>query len=279
MDVVQHSGPGCWLEEVSELLYRREAEHSLLLGLAEEYLAGSEPVPEGLGAWSVRDRGQPVGAALVTPNNVIVGRMPDEAVHRLVESLAEQEIEFPGVVGSADTAAAFAEVWSSTTGRTAVLRMRQSLQSCGAVVWRDRAPGVFRAAEIADTSLLVEWARGFEREVHGENAKHDLEPGVRRRIEKERLFVWEDGGSVVTSASIGRPTRSSITVNFVYTPSEHRGRGYATSCVAEVTARQLRAGRQFCCLYTDTSNPISNGVYAKIGYRRVCDSAWWVFEE
>lgn len=279
MNVVKHSGLGGWLEDVAELLYRHEAEHSLLLGLAGEYLAGPDPIPEGLGAWLVHDRGEPVGAALATPNNMIVSRMPDEAVRRLIESLAEQSIELPGVVGSAEAAAAFAKGWANTSGRVPVLRMSQCLQSCCNVVWRHRSRGVFRAAEVADIPLLTEWARAFEREVHGEDAKHDPEPGVRRRIDKGRFFVWEDAGTVVSSASIGRPTRSSITVNFVYTPSEHRGRGFATSCVAEVTARQLHAGRQFCCLYTDASNPISNSVYAKIGYRKVCDSAWWTFKE
>lgn len=279
MNVVRHSGLGRWLEEVSELLYQREAEHSLPLGLAAEYLAGADPIPEGLGAWSVHDRGQPVGAALVTPNNMILSRMPDEAVRRLIESLAEHGIELPGVVGSAEAAAAFAKGWANTSGRVAVLRMSQCLQSCRNVVWRRRSRGLFRAAEVADIPLLTEWARAFECEVHGEEAKHDLEPGVRRRIDKGRFFVWEDTGTVVSSASIGRATRSSITVNFVYTPSEQRGRGFATACVAEVTARQLHAGRQFCCLYTDASNPISNAVYAKIGYRKVCDSAWWNFKD
>lgn len=279
MNVVRHSGLDRWLEEVSEPLYRHEAEHSLLLGLAGEYLAGSDPIPEGLGAWSVHDRGQPVGAALVTPNNMIISRMPDEAVHRLIESLGEQGIELPGVVGSAEAAAAFAKGWANTSGRAAVLRMSQCLQSCRNVAWRRRSPGVFRAAEAADIPVLTEWARAFECEVHGEEAKHDLEPGVRRRIEKGRSFVWEVAGIVVSNASIGRPTRSSITVNFVYTPSEQRGRGFATSCVAKVTGRQLHAGRRFCCLYTDASNPISNAVYSKIGYRKVCDSAWWVFKD
>jgi len=56
-----------------------------------------------------------------------------------------------------------------------------------------------------------------------------------------------------------------------------RGRGYATSCVAALTTRLLDSGKTFCCLYTDLSNPTSNSIYQRIGYRPVCDTQLWKF--
>ncbi|MBA2460563.1 MAG: hypothetical protein H0V45_02135 [Actinobacteria bacterium] len=41
---------------------------------------------------------------------------------------------------------------------------------------------------------------------------------------------------------------------------------------AAVTAERLAAGRRFCFLYTDLANPVSNRIYMRMGYRRVCDS-------
>jgi predicted GNAT family acetyltransferase len=44
-----------------------------------------------------------------------------------------------------------------------------------------------------------------------------------------------------------------------------------------LTQRQLDDGRAFCFLFTDRSNPTSNGIYQKIGYRHVCDCERWKF--
>jgi predicted GNAT family acetyltransferase len=62
-----------------------------------------------------------------------------------------------------------------------------------------------------------------------------------------------------------------IAINAVYTPPELRGRGYATGCVASLSARMLDEGRTFCVLYTDLANPTSNAIYARIGYRGIRD--------
>ena len=44
-----------------------------------------------------------------------------------------------------------------------------------------------------------------------------------------------------------------------------------------MSAEQLAAGRHFCFLYTDLSNPTSNKIYVEIGYRRVCDAIQYAF--
>ena len=73
----------------------------------------------------------------------------------------------------------------------------------------------------------------------------------------------------------GRTARG-VRVNFVYTPPEHRRRGYATACVARVTEQQLEEGRAFCCLYADLSNPTANSIYQRIGYRPICSVTSYV---
>ena len=47
----------------------------------------------------------------------------------------------------------------------------------------------------------------------------------------------------------------------VYTPSEHRGHGYASAAVAAVS-RMLRERGAEVCLFTDQANPTSNKIYA-----------------
>jgi uncharacterized protein len=57
----------------------------------------------------------------------------------------------------------------------------------------------------------------------------------------------------------------------VYTPPALCRRGYASACVAALSARLLTEGRRLCFLYTDLANPTSNAIYQKIGYRPVYD--------
>jgi predicted GNAT family acetyltransferase len=58
----------------------------------------------------------------------------------------------------------------------------------------------------------------------------------------------------------------------VYTPKEHRGRGYASAAVAAVS-RMLRDQGARVTLFTDQANPVSNAIYQRLGYRPVVDQA------
>ena len=39
----------------------------------------------------------------------------------------------------------------------------------------------------------------------------------------------------------------------------------------------LGSGYQFCMLYADLANPVSNYIYKKIGFREICDSVEYSF--
>jgi predicted GNAT family acetyltransferase len=58
----------------------------------------------------------------------------------------------------------------------------------------------------------------------------------------------------------------------VYTPREHRGHGYASRAVYEVSAL-LRESGERPCLFTDQANPTSNKIYEALGYQRLVDMA------
>lgn len=57
----------------------------------------------------------------------------------------------------------------------------------------------------------------------------------------------------------------------MYTPPEHRRRGYGAAITAVLTASALEAGATEVVLFTDLANPTSNGVYRRIGFRAVSE--------
>jgi len=92
---------------------------------------------------------------------------------------------------------------------------------------------------------------------------------ITARIGTDRHYIWEDG-EPVSQVVYGRDTPGGAVINWVYTPPEFRGNGYASALVAEVSELLLRRGKSFCCLFADADNPISRGVYSKLGYKEVC---------
>ena len=95
---------------------------------------------------------------------------------------------------------------------------------------------------------------------------------VERRLAERCVYLWQDE-QPRSMCLHTLPTEHGITVTGVYTPPTFRRQGYATSCVASLSHRLLDEGYQYCTLYTDLSNPTSNSVYQKIGYRPVRASA------
>jgi predicted GNAT family acetyltransferase len=138
-------------------------------------------------------------------------------------------------------------------------------------------PGRIRLATLADKDLVSSWIRAFSIDIN-EGSNPDLrESDITQRIEKGGIYLWEDTGRPVSMAGKTRPTEHGMAVSLVYTPPEFRRRGYATACVAGVCGGILKSGYDFCTLYTDLSNPTSNSIYMKIGFKPVCDSVEHIF--
>jgi predicted GNAT family acetyltransferase len=81
----------------------------------------------------------------------------------------------------------------------------------------------------------------------------------------------------VSWAGAGGRTPHGTRIGPVYTPPEHRRRGYAGALVAATSQAQLDEGLEFCFLFTDLANPTSNHVYQAIGYEPVTDIDVYVF--
>ena len=112
--------------------------------------------------------------------------------------------------------------------------------------------------------IVKNWFINFSKEaMNSDDAAKAIIIG-KAKIEAGTLYLWEDQ-DIVSMAAIARPTRNGITVNYVYSPPEYRGKGYASSCVASMSERMLKH-YDFCSLFTDMKNPTSNKIYQKMGY-------------
>ena len=194
-----------------------------------------------------------------------------------IEALADGvEEDLPGAVGATPEIEAFAEAWTRSRNLHWSTRFSQRIFALDAVVPPRPCPGAARVADEGDRALLVDWLRAFSIEALGEDEPDEtaLEENVEHKlVAADAAYVlWTVDGEPVSCAGYGSSTPSGTRVGPVYTPPEHRGRGYASAVTAHVSTDRLAAGRRFCFLHTDLANPTSNRIYADLGYRPVCDS-------
>ncbi len=262
-----HGSARRFLDAAQPWLLQSEAEHSLFLGVAGR-LAEDLDAPPAYFA-TLHDGGQVVGVAMRTPPlKLLLSRMPLDAVGLVAES-AERFDALPAVLAPEAVGQAFAEEWAVRRGVVLRRAMRERVFELTRLVPPARpALGQARVAQAEDAGQVRKWIEAFHRDVG--MAESDLDGWTERHVSAGQVLLWEDGEAVAMAAQV-RQSPAGATVGAVYTPPARRGRGYASAVVAELSRRLLADGRQFCSLYTDLSNPTSNAIYQRLGYRPVAD--------
>jgi RimJ/RimL family protein N-acetyltransferase len=282
MEVLRPGDAVEFLSLAGPLLERDEARNQLPLGIAGTISARPDAF-EVVRLWVVRDGDEPVAAAVRTDSfNLVLGDPSSEtALGPLLEAVVADDPEVPGIVGNVPFVEPAAERLAGASGRTAERILSQGVY--GLTVVRDvaRAPGEPRPATPKDRGLLLDWLRAFVTEAvpDPDEVFRRMERTLDSRfgIGSAGFWLWGDDGRPVSLAGFSGPTPTGIRIGPVYTPPELRGRGYATTLVADLSAWLLERGHRACFLYTDLANPTSNRIYVEIGYERVCDAMEFVF--
>jgi predicted GNAT family acetyltransferase len=264
-----------FLAQAGTFLAAREAEHNLLWGISSGVRDHPELFADGIPSFGmvIDHSGRVVAATLrMPPFNQVLSEVDDPAaVDVIVEALSGEDL--PGVLGPTDAARRFATRWTRLTGRPARRATAERIHRLERVTPPARpASGHWRVAEPSDRELIAGWVTAFSLEVGQAPAPRPLEAADRWIAGTyRRLYLWEDGGEVVSIAGAGGETPSGIRIGPVYTPPDRRGHGYASAVTAAASQDQLDRGRRFVFLFTDLANPTSNKIYRAIGYEPVCD--------
>jgi predicted GNAT family acetyltransferase len=203
--------------------------------------------------------------------------MPEDAAVGLARLLHERGEEVGGVNGALPAARTFADELARLAGGVVTVRMHTRLFEARAVRVPPAPPGALRVATEADADLALAWISAFHSDADeqaGRSAGHEGEAvtadTVLSRLRAGLFFLWEVDGVPVHLSGRNDPSYGAVRIGPVYTPRAHRGRGYAGAAVAELSRRALADGLR-PCLFTDQANPVSNGVYERVGYEPVVD--------
>ncbi|MDB4960530.1 MAG: putative acetyltransferase [Myxococcales bacterium] len=257
---------------VRGLLEKHEPENNLFLGSLDALRKDPPASPPLMVRAS--DHGRTVFAAIRREPHLLVTRGTEEAIAATAAKLAEHGAQIGAVTGPMPAAGTFATAWAQLHRRRAIVTEDERLYQLTEVSWPAPVPGAMRLIGLGDLELATTWALAFDAEAHlvmPVRTFDQVSQLLTRRIGAGNLFGWELDNQLVAMAGLVRSTTRTIAINSVYTPPNQRGRGFASSLVAGVTQVGLQRGKDCVVLYTDLSNPTSNSIYQKLGYRPVCE--------
>jgi RimJ/RimL family protein N-acetyltransferase len=246
-------------------LEQNEARHMMMLGV----LNAPDIELAKVRCWTLGDGAQ---CALLRSNGLLIlGDLDAEQCRAFSSEVAH--IDYEGVIGADDSAAHFVEQ-ARRLGIDFLDPMLQRIHRLAEPPCYPDAPGSARLATVDDARLLTEWMEAFVREATPNDTPPTIK-SVEKGVLEGRYFVWVVDDRPVSTAAIVRRTRHTGGIAAVFTPQNLRGKGYAGSVTAAVVDALFREGKAEACINTDLSNPISNRCYAKIGFRPVCDTAFF----
>ena len=273
-------------EEMLPYLVKEEAINNLCIGILHSGIHDLASANWFMAA-VIDDAGIPLVFALQTPpHNVIltpitkVASVLEQAIAYLVREMKAQKLMVPGVIGVDKAAATFFAAWAGHSYAAQHVSFQQ-----GIYVLEQILPvplvGKFRMATMQDLYFLPYWlhAMGNESGVMLKSFERIVNRAKELVLGNSLGILLDDEGTPVSMAALARQLPHGYAVSHVYSPPYYRNKGYATSCVAQLSAHALSGKNTFCVLHTDLSNPTSNAIYRKIGYVQVATMLELAFNE
>ena len=288
MEFNRYTDVHAFYDDTYDILIQCEAQNMILLGNlmigreGKDKADWRDPVNWVMATVS-NARGIRLTALMTPPHNITLyatdNEVSQEAIDCLIDGLSGDPL--PGVTTEKLLAESFALAYADRNKQGIRTSMRQRIYELKAVNTDVPQFGLLRLLEEKDMHFFPYWLEAFNASaVYGQTEMaipHDAE-AYRYRLSTKKIYVLEVDGQPVSMAGFTREMQTAIGVAFVYTPPYYRKKGFASSCVAQLSQLALDRGFSTCVLYTDLSNPVSNSIYRKIGYKPVCDSLMLNFE-
>jgi predicted GNAT family acetyltransferase len=224
--------------------------------------------------WSVTSDGEVKGLAMRTvPYGYVLSPMPEIAIQTLYSVISENDVSAKEFAGP-KTVIDFLEEISNAPiveEESELIYQNNSLTPATSI-------GQIRTGTYEDFDLIFKWMQEFMKETSLRS--FNLETMVRNTIESGRYSLLEISGTPVClggNSDIQRFEGISVArVGPIYTPIEHRKKGYASALTSHITAK-LQSMGAVATLYTQADNPTSNKIYQEIGYTLVDQNRRIVF--
>ncbi len=216
--------------------------------------------------------------ANVSPYNLLIYNLDNDtlaAIQFLVDYLQKEEVSLRGINANNKISSEFIQCYSEKSGCTFKEYLSMDIMELRELNNSVKLPqGSFRTAKLKDMDLLIDWYSKFAKEALNEEISIEkAKVYLNSKVESQCLYIFEDKAhKPMAMAAATRQLTNGVSVSLVYSSKEARGRGYGLAVVYNLSKEYLGRGNKFCSLFVDKKNPVSNGVYKKLGYKILEDN-------
>lgn len=274
MNIVIYATPGAFLADNQAYLRDHEVEAQLNLGNAVAHR--EEPCGPELLFGKVEEQGRavllfgntlPWSLCLNAPEEDVLAGAAAEA---LAVWLQREGVAITGLHAREDLCQAFFPAYQGEF----LLDTAMEILTLRELIPPACVPGLARTATLADLETVARMLQAFQREALGkETTLEAMAEKYAGRIREGKVYLFETPeGIPVSTAQTSRELACGPCISGVYTPPEHRRRGYCQTLVAHICRQRLAQGAQCLSLFVDKANPSSNRAYRKIGFQTLSNS-------
>jgi len=195
----------------------------------------------------------------------------DGSLKLLIKTLQKKKIMVTGVNAKTQISTRFADLWVENSLEKASMKMKMNLSILKNIRPIKLSTGYMVNATKQHTTLLVQWAELFHEELglQYENQSF-INKHVDDMINSHHAYLWIDK-EPVSMVFLERPHKRGVSLGYVFTPEKFRKKGYAQSLVYSTCESILDKELEYCALFADKQNPVSNHIYKKIGFSELCE--------
>ncbi len=196
----------------------------------------------------------------------------------LVLALADGAEPVTGFSGRTSTVLALADAWTGHTGIDCHVRMSTQFYRLTSLIEPSGVAGSPRAAVLTDEAELDLLGRWLDEFGHETGVSRGLPPPDRTMVlanaERGQVsLLWCVDGLPVALAGHSAVRHGVVRIAPVYTPLEHRRRGYGAAVTAAAVHSAHALGAADVTLFADVDYPPANAVYQGLGFESLATFA------
>lgn len=279
MELHSYQDVGEYFTKVENHLLANESFYNLKFGLVNAIKDNTIETSSSL-FLVISENHQTIGFALRSnlERPLAISKMPTSALEKLISYLVDQKITLAGIIGEVETVEAFNKNWISSQPFKYKLNLHLGVYETKTIVDQDLENELILGSAQHE-KIIFSFIKGFLNECFSNDIHTDenIDKLCKRNIENKAIYLLKNKkGDIVSMAANSRRTTNGGTISLVFTPPEFRGQGLGSSVTAKV-AKLILKDKKFANLFTDMSNPTSNSIYQKIGFKMIGENIHYDF--
>ncbi|UJR11168.1 hypothetical protein I4U23_015349 [Adineta vaga] len=274
-EIRKYDRTSTFLNDCKIYLMQNECENNVILGICNRFLNKSIDLEKSILIATIDKNGTIISCAVTTDNKPALATFiteSDAAIKPMVDYFHCHQINLKGVTGKTAIVNGFLKMYSKPIVQSTVLLLNiiKDLKNIELVQNSE-----LKLATIQDLPILTVWLKNFQIAAGLLPLKPDEEirATTENKIQKKLLYklVVNEDQQIVSMVAIARETDNFAILSWVYTPSNLRNKGFASTAVYKLTELVINTQQKHCALFTDKLNPTSNKIYQNIGYEPVAE--------